>query len=124
MCINPDGEFIAPFDIEVVKILRQGRKSEWSPQQRTISNDGNIYFRGTDLHYPPNTIVDSPGGPGIHCYYAAWALDWQATKAMQHPPERRSTIHAFIPQGTRVLFELGSNASYTVLAADTIVTRS
>lgn len=120
MCINPDGEFIAPFDIECVKVLGAYRGSEWYPERReSFSHDVGAY-----LNYPQNTIVDSPGGPGIHVYFNAQGYEQLATIQMQTEDVRRMYIHAFIPRGTRVSFELGSPGIPTVLAADTIVTRS
>lgn len=120
MCIIPDGEFIAPFDIECVKVLNSYRGSKWRPGQRdSFGPDAGAY-----LKYPPNTIVDSPRGPGIHVYFNDLELEQVATIQMQTEDVRRMYIHAFIPRGTRVSFELGSSGIPTVLAADTIVTRS
>lgn len=117
MCINPNGEFIAPFDIECVKVLGAYRGSEWRPEQReSFGLDAGAY-----LEYPQNTIVDSPRGPGIHVYFNALQLEQNATVQMQTEEARRSIIHVFIPRGTRVSFELGR---CIILAADTIVTRS
>lgn len=120
MCITPDGEFIASFDIECVKVLDPYRGSEWYPGQRnSVSPDMGAY-----LEYPQNTIVDSPGGPGIHVYFNDLCREQVATRQMQKEDVRRFVIHAFIPRGTRVSFELGYVGKPTVLAADTIVTRS
>lgn len=120
MCIIPDGEFIAPFDIECVKVLGAYRGSEWYPGQReSFDPDAGAY-----LEYPQNTIVDSPGGPGIHVYFNDLNREQLATMQMQTEDVRRMYIHAFIPRGTRVSFELGSPGIPTVLVADTIVTRS
>lgn len=122
MCIEPIGEFIAPFDIEVVKVLGTLRRSEWAPWQREYSNRYDT--DGAYLQYRPNSIIDSPGGPGIHVYFDNPPLERHATNFMQYPEMLRSVIHAFIPRGTRVSYQNKSTGASVILAADTIVTRT
>lgn len=132
MCIEPDGEFIAPFDIEVVKVLGANRSSEWEPGQRSLQHYANWDEAGELLKYPQNEIVESPGGPGIHCYFNNAPLERIATSLMQHYEHAREYIHAFIPRGTRVSWQVLDNGSLNaykagnclILAADVLVTRT
>lgn len=68
MCILPDGEFIAPFDIAAVKVVTKLRYSAVFSLFRTPAIPGSA-DHGVSLHYPPGKWVVSPRGPGIHCYY-------------------------------------------------------
>ena len=102
MCIRPDGEFIAPFDIAAVKIVTELRCSEVHPLFRVPAVDslGSV-DHGVQLYYPRGEWVVSPSGPGIHCYHPSLSFTLLPNRRGDAYP----LIRLMIPRGARVFWE-------------------
>ena len=126
MCICPDGEFIAPFDIEAVKVVTGYRYSEVDPAFRAPpvgAPPAGFQYTGENLHYPPGEWVVSPSGPGIHCYH----LQPGRNEIRYDKSKNHTTIRVTIPKGAKVFWEIvevpGQNNA-TILAASEVLVMS
>lgn len=128
MCINPEGEFFAPFDIDVVKVLGPSRRSEWPPEMRAAADrtrtfgSANSRSRGSFLVYPINACVESPSGLGIHCWYNSGDRKRIAKEyRLNYEPTQRHVVFATIPCGALVRWERQDNGELILVTSELIV---
>lgn len=97
-CTRFAGEFVAEKLIVARKVVRCTRQSVWAPTQRSTVRSWASAGKGKVLRYPLGEVVESPGGPGIYCYYSEHLTD-DELRTMSHG---RLVILVEIPVGALV----------------------